>query len=57
MGFAKGWRFGMDGRDELERPELTSRLSVEEFQRWRWRKDHLQAFCRSAGMVCGGSKE
>jgi hypothetical protein len=51
----------MDGRDELERPErgrpeLTSRLSVEEFQRWRWRKDQLQAFCRTSGMVCGGSK-
>jgi hypothetical protein len=38
------------------RPELTRELSVEEFRRWRWRKDQLQAFCRSSGMVCGGSK-
>jgi hypothetical protein len=47
----------MDDRNELQRPELTRQLSFEEFQRWRWRKDQLQAFCRSAGMVCGGSKE
>jgi hypothetical protein len=47
---------GMEDAKEF-RPELTGALSVEELRRWRWRKDQLQAFCRSSGMVCGGSKE
>lgn len=47
----------MEDANEPKRPELTGGISVEEFRRWRWRKDQLQAFCRSAGIVSAGSKE
>ena len=40
-----------------ERPVLSPSLGAEEFRRWYWLKDELQAFARTQQFPASGSKE
>ena len=47
---------GYGGVEKYYRPELTTRLSGDEFAKWYWLKEELEDFCRDNGIPASGGK-
>ena len=40
----------------MERPELDTKISVQDFKSYYWLKEELAKFCREVGIYCSGGK-